>query len=378
MSFEGELITFSLPANETVLKFLKMNPVDQMRSVELGMRFMSVGTKQLQGWDNTEWQQRLEKEKDRYEKMLDDNRQALRKERDAMQILKRNHSKELLETAARIKEQTHVCYQTEVSSLREQLERKDGKISQLNEENRNAFKEAFAIFDKKASLRESSWEERMRRLRSEYESKLQSEKQEKENLIARTQNSTIIGQDGENFTLCELNRRFPKAEIEDTHKQTGRGDFIFKEDDFSMLIETKNYKNNVTKPEIIKFYRDIDTNHDIKCGILISLKSGICSREDFHLEVRDKKPILFLHNISSNMENLSLAVILFKLILGTNSIDLSRKEIEEKLKNSIPVIKRNWNKMRQQIKKFEQDMIECIADQEGHVRSIFELLELIY
>ena len=145
-----------------------------------------------------------------------------------------------------------------------------------------------------------------------------------------------------------------------------------------MLIETKNYKNNVTKPEIEKFYRDIDTNHDIKCGILISLKSGICSREDFHLEVRDKKPILFLHNISSNMENLSLAVILFKLILGTNSIDLSRKEIEEKLKNSIPIIKRNWNKMRQQIKKFEQEMIICVADQESHVRSIFELLGLIY
>ncbi len=54
------------------------------------------------------------------------------------------------------------------------------------------------------------------------------------------------------------------------------------------------------------------------------------------------------------------------------------KEIEDKLKNSIPVIKRNWNKMRQQIKKFEQDMIECIADQESHVRAIFGLLGLIY
>ncbi len=378
MSFEGESITFCLPANEIVLKFLQMKQCDQIKSISLGSRFINMGSKMMQGWDNEEWQQRMEKEKERNDRILAEIKEELRREKTKNQLLENTHRRELLEVSGKIKEQTHLCFQNEISDLRQQLERKDQKISALNQENRNAFKDAYAIFDKRATERETNWENRMKGLRAEYEERLQVEKQAKEALIARTQNSTIIGQVGENFTLCELNRRFPKAEIEDTHKQTGRGDFIFKENDFIMLIETKNYKNNVTKPEIEKFYRDIDTNHDIKCGILISLKSGICSREDFHLEVRDKKPILFLHNISSNMENLSLAVILFKLILGTNSIDLSRKEIEEKLKNSIPIIKRNWNKMRQQIKKFEQDMIECVADQESHVRSIFELLGLIY
>jgi len=378
MAFQGELITFSLPANEIVLKFLQMKSPDQMKSIDLGMKFISIGTKQLQCWDNDEWKARLEKEKDRNDKLISSIGSDLQKEKDKNRLLEQNHRKKLVEVSSQIKEQTHLYFQNELSSLREQLERRDAKISQLNEENRSSFKEAYALFDKKAVQREASWELKVKTMRDDYEARLQHEKQERMGLIARTQNSTIIGQDGENFTLCELNRRFPKAEIEDTHKQSGRGDFIFKEKDFTMLIETKNYKNNVTKPEIQKFYRDIDVNHDIKCGILISLKSGICSRDDFHLEVRDKKPILFLHNISSNMENLSLAVILFKLILGTNSIDLSRKEIEEKLKNSIPIIKRNWNKMRQQIKKFEQDMIECVADQESHVRSIFELLGLIY
>ena len=378
MSFEGESITFCLPANEVVLKFLQMKQGDQIKSISLGSRFINMGSKMMQGWDNEEWQQRMEKERERNDGILAEIKEELRREKTKNQLLENTHRRELLEVSGKIKEQTHLCFQNEISDLRQQLERKDQKISALNQENRNAFKDAYAIFDKRAAERETNWENRMKGLRTEYEERLQVEKQAKEALIARTQNSTIIGQVGENFTLCELNRRFPKAEIEDTHKQTGRGDFIFKEQDFTMLIETKNYKNNVTKPEIEKFYRDIDTNHDIKCGILISLKSGICSREDFHLEVRDKKPILFLHNISSNMENLSLAVILFKLILGTNSIDLSRKEIEEKLKNSIPIIKRNWNKMRQQIKKFEQDMIECVADQESHVRSIFELLGLIY
>ena len=223
MSFEGELITFSLPANETILKFLRMKQIEQLKAIELGMRFMSVGTKQLQGWDNAEWKVRLDKDREKYNEIIEKSELMLRKEKDTIQTLKQNHSKELLEASARIKEQTHVYYQTEVSSLREHLERKDEKISQLNKENRNAFKEAFDIFDRKASLREQSWENRISGLRVEYENKLLLEKQEKESLIARTQNSTIIGQDGENFTLCELNRRFPKAEIEDTHKQSGRG-----------------------------------------------------------------------------------------------------------------------------------------------------------
>jgi len=378
MSFEGESITFCLPANNVVLKFLQMKQPDQIKCIALGTRFLNIGAKTVQGWDNEEWQTRLEKEKQRTDDIISNYKNDLLSVKNKSRELENIHRKDLLEMSTRIKEQTVISFQNEIGRLHKQLERNEEKISSLNEENRNSFKEAYAIFDKKAIQRESTWELKIQTLRKEYEIKLMTEKQEKEALIARTQNSTIIGQDGENFTLCELNRQFPKAEIEDTHKQTGRGDFIFKENDFSMLIETKNYKNNVTKPEIEKFYRDIDTNHDIKCGILISLKSGICSREDFHLEVRDKKPIIFLHNISSNMENLSLAVILFKLILGTNSIDLSKKEIEEKLKNSIPIIKRNWNKMRQQIKKFEQDMIECVADQEMHVRSIFEILGLIY
>lgn len=372
-----ELITFSLPVNDVILKFLQMKPGDQIKSIALGMRFITTGTEQMQGWINGEWETKLAEEKDRATTAISSYVGELREEREKQRLMEESHKKELIDTAEYVKGQTKARSQTELSGLREQLERKDITISKLNEENRSAFKDAYTLFDSKAILREEGWETKMNLLRIDYEERLMKEKEHRESLIATAQNSTILGQIGENFTLCELNKRFPQAEIEDTHKQSGRGDFIMKDRDFSMLIETKNYKNNVTKPEIDKFYRDIDTNHDIKCGILISLKSGICSREDFHLEVRDKKPILFLHNVSSNMENVSLAVILFKLILGTDTIDLSHKEIEEKLKNCIPMVKRNWNKMRQQIKKFEQDMIECVTDQESLVRNMFELIGLV-
>ena len=87
-------------------------------------------------------------------------------------------------------------------------------------------------------------------------------------------NSTLKGQVGEECMLQELNQRFPRADIEDTHKSTGRGDFILKEGAFGMLIEIKNYTKNVPKHEIDKFYKDMNTNHDIQCGVLLSLQSG--------------------------------------------------------------------------------------------------------
>jgi hypothetical protein len=186
------------------------------------------------------------------------------------------------------------------------------------------------------------------------------------------------GQAGENFTVHELNRRFPKAEFEDTRKQSGRGDFIMKEENFCMLIETKNYKNNVTKPEITKFYRDIETNHDVQCGVLLSLDSGICAKDDFAFEVRENKPIIFLHNVSNNMKNIDAAIQIFKLVLNTESIDLQNKEVLVKLKNYAQTIKRNWNKIRREVQKFEKTMMECALSQESVVREVFGMINVKY
>ena len=59
------------------------------------------------------------------------------------------------------------------------------------------------------------------------------------------------------FHISSTKYVIPKAEIEDTYKQTGRCDFVLCENDLVML-EIKNYKINVNKAEIDKFYRDVD------------------------------------------------------------------------------------------------------------------------
>jgi hypothetical protein len=373
-----EYVDFHLKANSSTLNFLKLSDLDKVHAIELGMKFLNMGNQQIQGWNNEQWNAKLLTERERYETRIEQIKSELKGEKKKALTLDQQHKSEIQAISHQIKEQVKARYLSDIDALQSKLERYEKKLQDSNAENRSLFKQAYEEFEVKRTENEKRWEIKYDKLRKDYELKLSMEKKEKEQLITTTQNSTIIGQVGEDFTLQELNKRFPRAEIEDTHKQKGRGDFIFKEDSFCMLIETKNYSKNVTKPEVDKFYRDIDINHDIHCGLFISIKSGICARDDFQLEVRSGKPIIFLHNISKNVHNLELAVTLFKLILKTDSIDLGCKEIIDKIKISIPIIKRNWNKMRQKVRKFERELLECVTDQETHIRNIFDLLSLKY
>lgn len=362
-----EEITFSLPANKTVLAFLQMRRSEQMKSIELGMKFINMGNNEVQTWNNEEWNLKQEEIRKHHENEINKYKELLLNQQNSILLTKKEHNEERQNIKFEIQNKLSLQYEDSIQELKKEINIKNNKISELTDKVSKQFQEAYATFENKLNEKERQWEE-----------KLNKEKINKTNLISRASNSTNIGQDGEIMTLHELTKRFPKAEIEDTHKTKGRGDFILKDNDFNMLIEIKNYKNNVTKPEIDKFYRDIDNNHDINCGILLSLKSGICSRDDFQLEVRDNKPILFLHNISKNFDNINLAIKLFKLVLKTDTIDLSCKEKIDKIKNSIPIIKRNWNAMQQKIKKFQQEMLEHVNDQESLISNFFNILLIDY
>lgn len=217
------------------------------------------------------------------------------------------------------------------------------------------------------------WLEREKEVRRGYEQQLEKYRIKCESTFLHKQNSTILGQDGENFTFFELNKFFPKAEIEDCRKKPGRGDFILTEGDFVMMIETKNYKKNVLKPEVDKFYRDVENNDDITCAILVSLKSGVCAKADFAFEVCNGKPILFLHKVKDNISNIPLAVKFFKLI-AKSKLNLYNQEILVKVKNIIPLIKRNFRNQKKTLNTFKKKFDDIIVKQENMVEEIFKLI----
>ena len=372
------LIDFSLPNNPDTLKFLKLKQSDKIKAIALGIKFLTSGNHQLQSWDNTQWESRLEQIKQEKQEIILALEEKLNLEEVKRQNLVKTQKEELNSIIEGVRNRTESKYLSEIACLNDKMERLQNQIHLQENEKTKLYKTINDEFYNKILSKEQLWEAKTERIRKEYEEKLEKERERTAACILTTKHSTIKGQAGEEFTQHELNRRFPTAEIEDTHKQPGRGDFIMKEKDFTMLIETKNYKKNVTKPEIEKFYRDMAINNDIQCGLFLSLKSGICNRDDLHLEVIDGKPIIFVHNCLKNMENIDFAVRIFKLVLNTDSIDLSNKEVYEKIKNTIPMVKRYWNRIRSKIQKFEKDMNQCVLEQETMIRDIFKLLGFNY
>jgi hypothetical protein len=378
MNKETVMIDFSLPNNSDTLKFIKLNQSDKLKSITLGMRFLTTGNQQLQMWDNSQWETRLDQLKSQQQGVINSMNEKLQDADVRTQKLMKTHQNEIDVLVEGVRNRTESKFLSEIGSLSDNVERLENKLQIQEQQKATLYKSINEDFYSKILSKEQYWEEKIEMIRQQCESRLERERERTAACILTTQHSTIKGQVGEEFTQQELNRRFPTAEIEDTHKIPGRGDFIMKQKGFTMLIETKNYKKNVTKPEIDKFYRDMGGNSDVQCGLFLSIKSGICNREDLHLEVIDGKPIIFVHNAMENMENIDFAVRIFKLILNTDSIDLSNKEIYEKIKNTIPMVKRYWNRIRQKIQKFEKDMSQCVSEQEIMITDIFKLLGFHY
>jgi len=217
-----EYVDFHLKACSSTLSFLKLPDADKIHAIELGMKFLNMGNQQTQGWNNEQWNTKLITEREKFETIIEAIKRDLKAEKTKLSTLEQQHKSEIQAITHQIKEQVKARYISDIEASQTKLERYEKKLQDSNTENRNLFKQAYEEFEIKRTETDKKWEIKYETMRTEYENKLSVEKKEKEQLITTTQNSTIIGQVGEDFTLQELNKRFPRAEIEDTHKQKGR------------------------------------------------------------------------------------------------------------------------------------------------------------
>ena len=358
--------TFYFPDTQDVKSFKLLTQDKQLLVIKLGMLFHKTGINELKYMNNTEWSEKVKSLETEVLKTHEYHVDLLNKER-AIAL------KEKERIMSNIAETEELKYKNEISKLKETNERLFNDLQTLQT----------TLDDKYASRlseREKFYEDKLETLQNKYDEQLKTTSDELQKINLRNQNSTLKGQDGENMTFQQLNLLFPKAEIEDTHSTPTRGDFIMREENFTMMIENKNYGKNVQKAEIDKFYRDLDSeaNNDIQCAVFVSLKTGICNKNDFEFEVRNKKLILFIHKLSENFFNIVLAVKFFKVLLEQKSLDLTNKDILCQFKNMLSIIKRNFNKQKSKLDKYHKEQSDLIIDQELNIVNLYKVLNLKY
>ena len=369
-------IDVSLPNDKIVIDFIQQRDSDKIKWLKLGKTMYKQGMEEIKCFNNEEYQTNLIHIKKSYEDRIVKLNNNLDEERETKKEMIKLHNSKLNSLQKQISEHTKIIYLEKIQQLENKIIDNNNIIENKNQKIDEITSKMYKELQDKLDDKESIWLKRYEQLTETYESKLNDERKKTEKQLLREQNSTLIGQDGEALCEQQLNLMCPSASVLDTHCQAGRGDFVLSLKEINVMIENKNYTKNVPKPEILKFYRDIKTNADIHCGILCSQKSGICAREDYSLEIIEGKPIMMLYHTAKNPKKIKLAIDLLLAYVNNESINLEDKEILDKLKHFSPTLKKNLSKMKKLIKKFENDMTNCLINEEEITKQIFATLKI--
>tara|TARA_B100000900_G_scaffold275976_1_gene235868 strand:+ start:843 stop:1979 length:1137 start_codon:yes stop_codon:yes gene_type:complete len=359
MDDEAEIVydEFLYPENDKrLIKFKSLNKEEQLNSIYLGAHLLEIAQDKFIKLKKGENKIEKEKLKNFYEEELREKEENLLELENKLQDIEMKHSNEKRKLRENIFNDAKHKYETRYVDVIESLEDelrvvklKLEKLTTTRMENQSKY------YEEKIS-REREHQTNMEGMRREYELKLDEYRKKVEIVNEFKENSAKKGQEGENWLYNELIRQFPKAKIVDCHAKDHKGDFTL-EDDIKGMIESKNYKKNVPKKEIVKFKKDIESNEDFKYGILLSLKSGVTNREDFCLEFCSGKPIIFLHFIRDNPGKIKLAHKICKLILkNMECFDTKNEEIKTLIKEKTKTMTARHNKMLGTIKNFTTDM----------------------
>ena len=367
-------IQISIPVLfDKLSEFVALSSAEQCHTIRLGLAIREYSSQYILSTSNEDWEQKLQIIRKDYEDQLSTLQTECKGLRKKLNNHENEHRVDKEALAASVRENAYTTFKAELDSLNrrnsELQQQLSGLTSSLQQKFDMSLKEWRDFYEQKLSLQQNE----LANVRNNYEEKYNA-------LLGRNQNSTMRGQDGETQVYLMLNNLFPTALIEDTHTCPGRGDFIVNLDGMTMMVENKNYSRNVQKSEVDKFYRDIESqsNSDVHCGVLISMNCGISCKDDFSMEVRNGKPVMFLHNIKDNFEHIRLAYQMFKVILSSSNIDLEDAEIRGKLGNVAKSVKRNFQNQKKMLDKYYKDHINALEQQQKDIVELFSITKCKY
>jgi hypothetical protein len=370
------MISVNIPMNDKTADFLSMDETAKCRVIELGTVFLARGDDAVQMWNATEWEAKFA-EKDRLHRdnieLMKNGTAALRTTIDRLSNEIDTIAQEKNDAVRRVAETTKVQYEMTINRLTDEIRTIQQRSTDRDDEVRAIERATMNdIFNTQIVGIRNDTGRRIAELQAS-EAAIQAKY---DTIAHREQNSSAKGRDSESFVFEHLNRMFPAAEVEDTHTTPARGDFIIRDNGLCMMVETKNYTTNVGKTEIDKFYRDMDlpANEDIQCGVFVSVRSGIAKKQDFEFEMRGGKPIIFLHNVETTMDNIRIGMNFFRMVLAQTDVDFGDKEIVTKLSGLMAVIRKESKKTKAVLDKYHAAQTKQFDDMGVIWEEMFKLL----
>tara|TARA_Y100000591_G_scaffold268838_1_gene243210 strand:+ start:1044 stop:2225 length:1182 start_codon:yes stop_codon:yes gene_type:complete len=384
---EEELSEIYLPSNNKFVKeFVSFPQEKQLQILKLGLSTFNYSLQKYKTVMDGEKEDIIDKLNSDHNKEIKEMREFQRELESKIQDLKKtnkNQQREFKDTLhekiedekKNIKQNIERYYKEKITQLSEKVEKLEVKKEELHSMTLTQQQEYYEkLFQEK---KHSSGE--INRIREECNVKIEEYRKQMEQFQKINQNSTLKGQRGEDIMYNILIECFPGCQI-DTHtsKEGHKGDFSIIDDTHHGMIESKNYKKNVPKNEIQKFYNDIENNNDIDFAILCSLKSGVANKpQDFTLEFIMGKPVIFLHKVKDNKKSVLLAYTICKLILkNMQCFDITKEENQIKIKQIVKTYHQNHKKIVSQVNDFSKQMNSMLDNQYNDFNIMIELINI--
>jgi hypothetical protein len=362
----NNVIETYLPDDKSICEFYSLSLENKLKVIRIGLFVYNEGSSNLQGWDNDEWQKKINSLTEEYDMNLEKSHRQYDSLQKSFEEYKRYAS-----------EQQTMCIEGAVLGERTKYDMQIKSLTDTNSDLLNKLNNLQTVVEARYASRLESMMSKNQDILMQERDKREAMRQDYETKLQRQQNSSLKGKDGEKIVYTRLNMMFPTADVEDTHNVPHRGDFILRVDGMTVMIETKNYSRNVQKAEIDKFYSDIDnpSNSDIGAAVFVSLHTGICNRDDFHFEVRNGTPLIFIHNLVNNFDSIKLALSFFKMISDQSDIDFGNKETIDAFKNLASGIKRNFQKQKTTLDRYYTTQMELITLQQANVCDLYSVIK---
>ena len=343
-----EFIQFSFPNIDIISKFHNKNPDDQEKIIKIGMDMFEQGYDSMKNLTDNDYKFEIHQIKENHLNEITALNEIIQNFKKRIDTINHSHQENIKNIKIQIEHQFEQINKIKIDNLELSINTKNSKIQELQDKinllNDNKYK---LIRENEHSIR-TQYEDKLSNMRTQYELRLENERNKYNDFINRQQNSSLVGADGETELESILNKFYPKCEIENMASQPGRGDFLLKFDKF-IMVESKNYTRNVNTEEIKKFFRDISSNDDYHSGIFCSLKSGVANKDDFSVNIISGKPVIFLHNLKQNPNNIKHAVNILNTIMTLDRKILNDKEKIDKINQNINEFKKNIKKRRKLI-----------------------------
>jgi hypothetical protein len=189
-------------------------------------------------------------------------------------------------------------------------------------------------------------------------------------LATNTKSSHAIGKSGEATVLDLLEnnvcKTFTHSSVKDMTGTSHVADFHLwvmssSGNKIKILIDSKKYKRPVNSDEINKLYDDMDADDECNCGIMISITSGICTKNQFGISrTLKQKPVLFLSFQDLSTENqkdlLCWGIQVLSELIGEKST-----EVQQEMLNNL--------------EQFLDKIAGAIKDIDGIIRTQLKLAE---